>query len=695
MAEPRALLVEIGTEELPPKALAALSAAFAQEICAGLDQRQVEHGAALAYATPRRLAVLVHAVADAQPDRETVRRGPALAAAFDADGTPTRAAIGFARSAGVEVDQLDRIETEKGTWLGLRSTEIGEPTTALVPHLVDEALGRLPVPRRMHWADLDVEFARPVHWVVLLYGDEVVEGEVLGIGAGRMTRGHRFHHPQALPIDSAGEYADRLRDQGYVIAAIEERRTRIREGVEAAADALGARAEIEPALLDETAALTEWPVAVAGSFDQEYLELPDAVLVATMRDHQRYFPVRDRDGRLLAHFVTVSNIESRNPGSVRAGNERVIRPRFADARFFFRGDLETPLAARREALAQVVFQERLGSVGDKSQRVARLAGHVAIALGVGREEVQFARRAAELGKCDLLTQMVFEFPELQGEIGAEYARRGGEPEPVATAIGESYLPRFAGDSIPASAVGRALAIADKLDTVVGIFGIGEPPGGDRDPYALRRAALGIMRILIEGELPLELPKLIEAAVAGYGDLLSVEGVAAQVMDFALDRLRGYFAEQQVPADVVAAVRARQPTRPHDFARRVLAVDRFRRLPEAESLAAANKRIGNILRQADAPPAAAVDEALLGADAEWDLAARLVGLGPQVRRLIESGDYGGALERLAALRDAVDAFFDNVRVMDDDPAVRANRLALLASIHELFLAIADISRLSGS
>ena len=692
MSEPRALLIEIGTEELPPKALAKLAAAFADEFKAGLDAHGVGHGEVEVYATPRRLALLLHAVAPAAPDRERERRGPALAAAFDGDGRATRAALGFARSAGVAVEELVRIETDKGVWLGLRTIEVGERTVALVPELLRTVLARLPVPRRMRWADRDVEFVRPVHWVTLLYGSELIEAEVLGVASGRVTHGHRFHHPEGLTLEQASDYRQRLLGEGYVIPEFGARRDAIREQVERAARELGGHAIIEDPLLDEITALVEWPVAVAGGFDAEFLKLPDPVLIATLRDHQRYFPVVDDAGRLLAHFITVSNIESRRPESVRAGNERVIRPRLADAAFFLDADLHTPLAERRAALAEVVFQERLGSLLEKSDRVARLAGHVAIATGASPDEVKVARRAGELCKCDLVTRMVAEFPELQGEMGAEYARRSGEAEALAEAIATHYRPRYAGDSLPASGLGRALAIADRLDTLVGIFGIGQAPTGDKDPYALRRTALGLLRILIEGELALDLPKLIDAAVEGYGDRLTGGEVADQVFAFSLDRLRGYFLDHGVPVDVYAAVLARRPTRPNDFARRIRAVDAFRRLPEAASLAAANKRIRNILKQADGEVPREVDESLFSEGAEWDLAAKLSAVGPQVRKRLQAGDYQGALQRLAGLRDAVDAFFDNVRVMDADRGVRDNRLGLLNTLSELFLATADISRL---
>ncbi|MCP5153453.1 MAG: glycine--tRNA ligase subunit beta [Ectothiorhodospiraceae bacterium] len=693
MVESRDFLVEIGTEELPPKALPTLSAAFGRELSAALTARNLTHGAVELLATPRRLAVIVRGLATAQPDREIERRGPALAVAFDADGGPTKAALGFARSCRVEVDHLERLENDQGAWLVFRSTEVGEPTTSLLPSVVGEALAKLPIPRRMRWADLDAEFVRPVHWVVMLLGGEVVPAEILGVGAGRTTRGHRFHHPDPLPLETPDDYVTKLHGQGWVVPDFAARRELIRTQIGEAAATVGGHALVDDGLLDEVTALVEWPVAVVAGFDHEYLELPAAVVRATMEGHQRYFPLVDDAGALLPHFVTISNIQSRNPAAVRDGNERVIRPRLADAAFFFRTDVATSLGELQTGLENVVYQDRLGSLADKSRRVARLAGHVAIAMGLDPEAVRQARRAASLGRCDLLTRMVGEFPELQGTMGAEYARRAGEPEQVAAAIGELYHPRFAGDAIPDTALGQALAIADRLDTLVGIFGIGQAPTGDRDPFALRRAALGALRIMIEGALDLDLPKLLRAAAEGHDAGFDAEGTARDVGAFMVERLRGYFVDAGIPVQVFLAVQAREPSRPYDFAQRVHAVDEFHRLPEAASLAAANKRIQNILRQAgDAAIPDAPDESMYAEDAEWNLAAKLVGLGPRARDLLRARDYKGAMGLLAGLRDAVDAFFDSVKVMDDDPAVRANRLALLATISGLFMETADISKL---
>ena len=654
MTDANDLLVEIGTEELPPKALRGLSEAFAAELeaelaagfdTAGFDKAEFDapgfaHGAPIPYATPRRLAVFVPDVPGTQPDREVVRRGPPLARAFDDKGEPTQAALGFAKKVGVEVDRLVRLETGAGAWLAHRFTETGATLASLLPGMVGRALERLPAPRRMRWADRDTEFVRPVHWVVLMHGGEVVEAEILGVRSGRVTRGHRFHHDfrrtGGIALEHAQTYEAALRDEGRVVAGFEARMEMIREQVEREARALGGRALIDPALLEENTALVEWPVAVAGHFDAAFLALPDAVLTATMQGHQRYFPVAGDDGALMPHFIAVSNIASRDVETVRKGNERVIRPRLSDAAYFFDADCRRSLESRLDGLRDVVFQRELGTLHAKARRVSALAGRVVEAMildggtmahlaGARREwetrnrEERFlngqrtrdvaahARRAGLLSKCDLLTEMVGEFPELQGRMGCEYARRDGEPEAVAAAVGEVYLPRFADDAIPATAAGRAVAVADKLDTLAGIFGIRQAPSGDKDPYALRRAALGVLRIIIEAGLDLDLDEMIEAAFEGYaGEASGIRDSAAAVRRFMIERLRAWFADRSIPADVFNAVLAKQPTRPLDFAHRVRAVEAFRALPEAASLAAANKRIRNILRQAeqagiDVPP----------------------------------------------------------------------------------------------
>ena len=685
----RDLLIEIGTEELPPKALFALAEAFEQGTRAGLEKAGLASGAIQRFATPRRLAVLIERLPVRQPDRQIERRGPALSAAFGADGKPTKAAEGFARSCGVTIADLQRQETDKGAWLVHLSVEPGAATADLIPGIVLAALAGLPIPKRMRWGDRDDEFVRPVHWAVLLFGDEVIPATLLGVAAGRETRGHRFHHPQPIRIAAPADYAQQLASEGRVIADFAERRAAVRAQAEAVAAELRGVAVIKPELLDEVTALVEWPVALAGNFERRFLDVPAEALISTMQDNQRYFPVVDARGRLLPHFITLANLESRDPAQVRAGNERVIRPRFSDAEFFWNQDRKQPLAARMDDLKHVVFQQRLGTLADKSARVAALARFIA---SHGHGNPDWAERAARLAKCDLLTQMVQEFPELQGIMGRYYALHDKEASEVAQALEEQYLPRFAGDRLPETATGRALALAERLDTLTGIFAIGQAPSGARDPFALRRAALGVLRILIEGQLDLDLLTLLERAAAGFDPTLRAGHAVEIVFEFAMERLRGYYLEQGARLDTFEAVLDCRPTRPLDFDRRVWAVGAFRELPEAVSLAAANKRIRNILKKVETVLPFEVRPDLLVEDAEQALAGRLVELSSEVIPLMEAGLYGDALTRLASLREPVDAFFDQVLVMAEDPALRDNRLALLNELGSLFLRVADFSRL---
>jgi len=684
------LLVEIGTEELPPKALHRLGGAFARSVAEGLAEAGLLEGAVedfVAYATPRRLAVLVDGVCARQPDRINERRGPAVSAAFDERGEPTRAAEGFARSCGATVAKLDRLQTDKGEWLVHRSKETGRKAAELVPEVVARALERLPVPKRMRWSDLDAEFVRPVHWIVMLHGERVIDATLLSVRTGRETRGHRFHAPRALKLRHAHDYEQVLAEKGYVVAGFAERRERIRGAVERAAARKGGRAVVGDALLDEVTALVEWPQVMLAGFDPAFLDVPPEALITTMRDNQKYFHVVDERGRLMPHFVAVANIKSKRPALVREGYERVLRARFADARFFWDTDRKIPLQLRAERLGDVVFHVKLGTVLEKVRRVERLAARIAGDLGA---DFGLAARAAQLAKADLVSGMVGEFPELQGIMGSYYARHDGEPAEIAAAMREQYLPRFAGDALPKTRTGQALAVADRLDTLVGIFGVGEVPSGDKDPFGLRRAALGVLRILIERKLDLDLVALLDAAVAGYEQTFEPGGTSEDVYAFMMERLRAYYGDAGIGADVLEAVLACQPPRPLDFDRRVRGVTAFRRLPEAESLAAANKRIRNILRQAGAfEPASAGSER---EPAERALADALAAVEERVVPALDDGDYTTALKELAALRGPVDEFFDKVMVMADDPRVRAARLTLLDRLSGLFLRVADISRL---
>ncbi len=690
MSERADFLVELGAEELPPKALQRLSQAFAEGVATGLAKQRLAHGEVRAFASPRRLAVWVRELVCRQPDTQMERRGPAVAAAFDDEGCPTPAAQGFARSCGVAVEDLETLETDKGSWLVYRSQQAGQPASELLPGIVEQALAALPIPKRMRWGNEEHQFVRPVHWLVMLLGSEVVPCSLLGRQAGRESRGHRFHHPGPVVIPEPAAYEALLESEAYVIADFERRRAAIAAQVEAAALELGGRAVIDPALLDEVTGLVEWPRAIAGSFDAAFLEIPAEALISAMKGHQKYFHVVDAQGGLMPHFITVANIGSRRPATVRAGNERVIRPRLSDADFFWNQDRKQPLASRLESLKSVVFQQRLGSLHDKAGRTAALAAAVAKAMGADPAQ---AERAGWLAKCDLMTEMVGEFPELQGIMGEYYARHDGEPEAVAVALNEQYMPRFGGDAVPASPIGQALAMADKLDTLVGIFGIGQAPSGDKDPFGLRRAALGVQRILIETQLELDLRQLLQWASEGFPAGVLADGVVAQVFDFMMERLRAYCQDKGIRADEFDAVMAVAPSRPYDFYRRLQAVQAFRARPEAESLAAANKRIRNILRKADeqALPQQ-VDDSLLAEPQEQALYQQLRELEPEVNAHFEQGRYGEALARLAGLRQAVDAFFDHVMVMADDAALRGNRLALLNQLSRLFLGVADISRL---
>ncbi len=694
MAKPTTadFLVEVGTEELPPKALKTLMDAFAANLGALLDENRLEHGEVRASGTPRRLAVVVNALARSQPDREVELKGPPVSVAFDRDGVPKPAALAFARKCGVEVSELRRERTDKGEWLVCSISEKGAPASQLLPAIVQQALDRLPIPRRMRWGSSDAEFVRPVHWLVMLHGRDLVDGEVLGIRAGRKTRGHRFHAPREFTVSSPGQYLELLESKAFVLADFSVRRKRIIELVDIAAREAGGRPGGDLALFDEVTALTEWPVAVTGTFDKEFLNLPKEVIVATLTGHQRYFPVSGKDGELLPVFVAVANIESKEPDRVRHGNERVIRPRLADAAFFWETDRKRPLAARVDALKSVVYQQGLGSMADRSQRVALLADKVASTTDAARDEVQ---RAALLAKCDLVTSMVGEFPELQGLMGGYYAEADGEPAAVAAAIGEHYLPRFAGDQLPATAAGIALSIADKLDVLAGHFALDNKPTGGRDPFGLRRAALGLVRITIEKELDINLDDLLLAAVdAQPAKAADATALIESLREFIVDRLRAWYLERPGFApEMFEAVRSKRPASLLDFDLRLKAVAAFSRLDEATALSSANKRIGNILRQANLTSVPLLKPALLVDEAETALHHALTAAASAVKPLLAQRQYTEALTALAGLRAPVDRFFDTVMVMTEDESLRKNRLALLSALHGLFLEIADISQLS--
>ncbi len=686
----RDFLFEIGTEELPPQWVLPLAQALQQGVVQGLDKAQIAHGTAQCFATPRRLAVLISDVATQQPDQHQQRRGPALRAAFDAEGKPTKAAQGFAQSCGVNVEQLDRMETDKGAWLVYRQTQQGQAAEILIPNIVTQAVDGLPIPKRMRWGAGEATFSRPVRWLLVLFGDQPIPLRLFDLDADTVSYCHRFHHPDPITIPCAADYITLLHEPGVVIADFAERRARIHQQVEQVAAAAGGKAVVTDALLDEVTALTEWPVAILGHFEERFLQVPAEALITTMQYHQRYFPVVDTSGQLMPCFITISNLRSQNPEQVRIGNERVIRPRFSDAEFFWNQDRARPLAVQIERLETVIFQQKLGTLRDKSTRVQALAVDMAQQLNA---PVELARRAAELAKCDLLTDMVQEFPELQGVMGSHYARHDGESAEVAQALEEQYHPAFAGDTLPQTLTGQILAVAERLDTLVGIFAIGQAPTGNRDPFALRRAALGVNRILIECRLPLDCESLLQKATIGYThQSVDAESIISEVFDFIFERLRAYYQEREVDGDLFAAVLANRPTQPLDFDRRLQAVSAFRELPEAADLIAANKRIRNILRKITGPLAVEPDTAMLREPAEQTLLTRMIQITPGVIAQLEQADYATALSQLATLRDPVDQFFDQVMVMADDITVRNNRLALLAQLDSVFNQVADLSRL---
>lgn len=685
----KTFLAEIGTEELPPKALKKLAVAFKDNVEQELTQAGLAFDAVEWFASPRRLAVKVLGLAEAQPSKEVEKRGPAVAAAFDAEGKPTKAAEGWARGCGISVDQAERLVTDKGEWLVHRAVIEGQPTKNLLLGIISNALAKLPIPKTMRWGDKSEQFVRPVHTVTLLFGDELIEGDILGVASGRTIRGHRFLGQQEFTIDNADQYPQLLAEKGSVIADFEQRKTIIRQDAEKAAAKIGGVADIEDDLLDEVTSLVEFPVVMTAKFEERFLAVPAEALVYTMKGDQKYFPIYDQNGKLLPNFIFVSNINPQDQSSVIEGNEKVVRPRLSDAEFFFKTDLKQRLEDNLPRLKTVLFQQQLGTLFDKTERIEKLSGEIAAQIGA---DVAKAERAGLLSKCDLMTNMVFEFTDTQGVMGMHYARHDGEDEEVAVALNEQYMPRFAGDELPRSLVACSVALADKFDTLVGIFGIGQHPKGDKDPFALRRAALGVLRIIVEKNLPLDLVDLAQKAAALYGDKLSNANVVEDVVDFILGRFRAWYQEEGIAVDVIQAVLACRPTKPADFDARVKAVNHFRTLDAAQALAAANKRVQNILSKVDGALPENIDLSLCREPQEINLAERVLELQRELQPLFEKGDYQTALSRLADLRESVDSFFDNVMVNAEDEKLRQNRLALLKNLRDLFFKIADISLL---
>lgn len=686
-------LFELGTEELPPKALKSLSAALEKEVVSSIKELFGKQAEALfadttvnSYAAPRRLALLLSNLADEVPSSTFMMQGPPARIAFDEQGNPSKALEGFARKCGTTVENLQEIDGKMCFSQSLPAKAIADE----LPAIIETALSKLPIPKRMRWGASRTEFVRPVKWLVMLMGDQVIECEILGLKADRNTRGHRFHYNNEITLNQANEYLENLESVGWVIADFEERREKIRAQVESEGVAINGIAQIDEDLLDEVTALNEWPVALTGRFDDRFLDVPSQALISSMKEHQKYFHVTDSNGKLMPFFITIANIESTDPAQVIAGNEKVIRPRLADAAFFFETDKKRTLESRIEDLKSIVFQQELGTLHDKAMRVAVLAKHIAAQLGQDQDK---AERAAMLAKTDLMTDMVYEFTDLQGLMGYHYALHDGEDEGVALAQNEQYMPRFAGDELPQSEPGIAVALADRLDTLTGLFGINQPPTGSKDPFALRRASLGVLRIIVERQLNLDLEDLIQVATNNYTDLPAKDGLVARITDFMLDRFRAWYDDEGIATEVYLAVHALRPTRPLEFNQRVQAVSHFRTLEEAGALAAANKRVANILSKQDSDIASSVSEALLQEDAEKALAKAVAEKAIQLQPLFAQGDFKAVLEQLAELRPVVDKFFDEVMVMADDDATRNNRLALLNQLRNLFLGVADISALS--
>ncbi|WP_349432744.1 glycine--tRNA ligase subunit beta [Methylomarinum sp. Ch1-1] len=687
MADTKPLLFEIGCEELPPKSLQKLSISLGNNITAGLREADLDFAAVKVYATPRRLAVIIDELCASQADKLVEKRGPSILAAFTDDGSPSKAAEGFARSCGVTVEQLGRLKTEKGEWLAFNQNVQGQPTETLIPELLQKSIQQLPIAKRMRWGSGETEFARPVHWVLLLFGDQVIDCEILGQKTGRATRGHRFHAPDPINIEQPCDYVDSLLKKGKVVADIEQRKNMIRKCAHEAAAAVDGIAHIEEDLLEEIAAINEWPVPVTGNFDPRFLDLPVEVLITTMQTNQKYFPVKNAQGGLLPHFITFSNIESSRPESIQHGNERVIMPRLADAEFFWNQDRKQKLEDRVASLESIVFQKKLGTLADKTRRVSFLAEHIA---GQMQVDVSLAKRAAMLAKTDLLTDMVGEFTSLQGIMGRYYALADQEPEEVAVALEEQYYPKQSGSATPTTQTGQVVSIAEKIDTLCGIFSAGLIPTGDKDPYALRRATLGILRIIIENKLDLDVIDLIDVALAQFSHDFDKSATRQILSDFVFDRLKGYCLDKGYRADEFEAVISVKPGKPLDFMQRLQAVKDFRQLPEAESLAAANKRIINILKKADGNVAKQIGT-LVEAQ-EKQLLADANAAEADITPLLNNKNYQAALYRLAQLRKPVDAFFDHVMVNTEDQELRSSRLALLAMLSDQFLKIADVSKL---
>ena len=689
MLKTRDLLIEIGTEELPPKSLKSLATAFSEQMCLALNEVELDFNDTNWYATPRRLSLLITDLDITQKDKEHQRRGPSLSVAFDKNENPTQATVGFAKSCGVEVKELEKLESGKGAWLVFNTILKGKKTNEIIPGLVEKSLGRLPIAKRMRWGNYNIEFVRPIKWILILFGNKTLNCEILGIKSGATSFGHRYHHPGALEIKSPSEYSNILRNKGHVIVDYNERLSLIRSQISLAAKNSKGNAIIDPGLLDEVTSLVEWPVSFIGNFDPEFLKLPKEVLIATMQDNQKYFPVTNDKKELMPLFICVSNIESNNLELIKKGNERVIRPRLSDAVFFWEWDLKYGLKNHRQSLKEVVYQKDLGTLYDKSERLVKTLSLIGEKINL---DIDSAKTAAALCLCDLLTKMVSEFPKLQGTMGRYYAKAEGENNDIAIALEEFYQPRFSGDKLPKTLSGQCLAISEKIDSLIGIFSIGKAPTGDKDPFALRRSAIGLLRIIIECEIDIDLKDLLSTAASTFSNKNQSLNCINDVYTFLMERLRHYYRDEGFSADVFESVFAINISRPLDFHHRLVAVAEFRKLSEAKSLAAANKRISNLLKKSEEIDSIKVTDDLLVEKSEIKLARKLEDYKKIITPMINNHNYKSALTELAGLRKVIDNFFDNVMVMCDEPDLKKNRLALLSNLNSLFLEIADISKL---
>ncbi|AMN50380.1 glycine--tRNA ligase subunit beta [Psychrobacter sp. P2G3] len=692
------ILFELGCEELPPKSLKPLRDALENSVKEQLTEANISFDSIKAFAAPRRLALQIEGIADKQPDRTEQKRGPAIKAAFDADGNPTRAAMGFAKGLGIEASELTTINTDKGDYVGYEQTVHGQATTELLPAIFQTALDNLPIAKRMRSGASREEFVRPVQWAVLMQDDAVIDATIQGHQTGTQTRGHRFHSPDYHTIAHANDYEELLKGL-KVVADFDKRQMLIKNQVKALANQVNANAIVPQDLLDEVTALVDFPIALRADFESRFLQVPQEALISTMQADQKYFCLTDKEGKLQPYFIFITNIESKDPKQIIEGNEKVVRPRLADAEFFFLQDQKQPLFALTESLKTRVFQDKLGTIWEKSERIAKLAAFVATLMQQQGEQIDIEEtvRAAMLAKADLASSLVGEYPELQGIAGTYYARLNGEPAAVAASLEEQYLPKFSGDVLPKTPIGICLALADRLDTLVGIFAIDQAPTGSKDPFSLRRSAIGILRILIEKQLPINLVALVEQAIKNYtsteGSKIAKMGdTFTQVMAFLNSRYRAMYTEQGVSVDTIQAVQAINPHMPLDFDQRIRAVQTFSELPQASMLADSNKRVANILAKSEVTVADKVDEALLAEPAEQVLYSSVRQAQTAVTPLLEKADYTQVLQTLASLDEPLTQFFDNVMVNSEDAALKNNRLALLNQVRALFLTVADISEL---